>query len=68
MEYEGHSINKFTEWHDSINFQNIKNFKYTFYWKFNSEHMWKFFLMLTPLLWRHLLIEHSLFVYCFLHQ
>jgi len=28
----------------------------------------KIFLMLTSLLWRHLLTEHSLFVYNFLHQ
>jgi len=37
--YKGRSVNKLQKWHHSVNFQNMKNKKYTFCRKFNLGHM-----------------------------
>ena len=58
--YKGRSVNKLQKWYHSVNFQNMKNKKYTFCRKFNLGHMLKFLWVgTTSLFSNHLYLEDS---------
>jgi len=56
---QGLSHKSVAKWYKSVNFQNIKNPKYTFFIRISVNTYIEICMKMTSLLWRHVYIEQS---------